>query len=117
MDNYDDIVRRLLFATQSDTKTELAEKLGYNSISGLTNWKGRGVDWNRIHTHFPTLNVEWVKTGRGVMRSDGSLPDAPKEVLRAPQLGHGEVSRLSQDHARELLTQIELIVKILKDSL
>lgn len=59
------IVQRLLLATESRTKTELAEKLGYNSVSGLTNWKSRGVDWNKIIEKFPTLNVNYLKTGVG----------------------------------------------------
>lgn len=57
------IIQRLQLELGVATKTDLAEALGYKSVSAISNWKSRGIDWNRIIQKHPSLDVKYIKTG------------------------------------------------------
>jgi hypothetical protein len=59
----EDILKRLQTELGVGTKTDLANALGYKSVSAISNWKTRGIDWNRIVEKYPSLDVNYVKTG------------------------------------------------------
>jgi len=73
----EEIVQRLLAETNMSTKTDLAKALGYKSVSGVSNWKRRGIEWNKINEVFPSLDVNYVKFGR----PGGAQKPPPRPVM------------------------------------
>lgn len=97
------IIHRLQFELGVTTKTDLAEALGYKSVSAISNWKSRGVDWNRIIQRFPSLDVKYVKTGVK------DLPTPEDKVEKVKRLMSEYESRKSErqpsDEEREILLE------------
>jgi hypothetical protein len=56
-------INRLKEVLECDTIGELGIKLGYNSGNAITNWKKSGVNFNRVLEYFPTIDVNYIKTG------------------------------------------------------
>lgn len=67
---YEDEVNRLLEASDCETLGELGRELGYKTGNNLTNWKDRGLDYNKIIPVYPTISVKYLETGEGPMFYD-----------------------------------------------
>lgn len=63
---YEKEVERLKYVTGCNTLGELGEELGYASGNAISNWKERGLDYNVIIKRYPTINVNYLKTGEGL---------------------------------------------------
>lgn len=61
--NIENIIDRLMEAAGAKSKTELATSLGYSDVAGLSNWKTRGINWNKISKKFPYIDINYVKYG------------------------------------------------------
>ena len=60
-----------------DKQSELANQLGYTSVSAISNWKKNGVDWNRVISKYGSIDLNYIITGERIK------PTASPEKNRA----------------------------------
>lgn len=61
--NIEEIIDRLMEKAGVKTRSELAKLLGYSEVAGISNWKTRGINWNKISRKFPYIDINYVKYG------------------------------------------------------
>lgn len=83
--NIEEITQRLCIELGVKNKTQLANLLGYKTVSGVSNWKTRGIEWKKIHEKFPSLDVNYVKHGRE-KNENTKRAEEPSSEFTADQL-------------------------------
>lgn len=110
---------RLMEELNIKTQSELANRLGYTSVSAISNWKKKGNDWNRVLSKFSSLDLNYVKTGersestsrreqdkRAIEHSWGRLKDAVNESGIPYEARDQMISRI-RDRAKILSEDLE----------
>lgn len=86
----------------ADNQNELAQMLDYKSGSAISNWKTRGIDWNRIAEKIPSLDVNFVKTGeRTIVNQSGGnheIKNISPEMFRLVEEELGKVEEPPLDY-------------------